>query len=48
MDKGTMVEFGYPYTLLQNKEGTFHKMVEQMGSDTADLLYRLATEVNYS
>ncbi|KAF0759728.1 putative multidrug resistance-associated protein lethal(2)03659 isoform X3 [Aphis craccivora] len=46
MDKGTMVEFGHPYTLLQNKEGTFHKMVEQMGSDTADLLYRLATE-NY-
>lgn len=48
MDKGTMVEFDHPYTLLQNKEGTFHKMVEQMGSDTVDLLYRLATEVNYS
>jgi len=45
MDAGTMVEFDHPHNLLQNREGTFYKMVEETGHDTADVLHKLAAEV---
>lgn len=45
MDAGTMVEFDHPYNLLNNKNGFLHKMVEQTGPVTADLLHSVAAEV---
>lgn len=45
MDAGTVVEFDHPKNLLKNKEGFFHKMVEQTGQTTAHMLHSLAEEV---
>ncbi|VVC32373.1 Hypothetical protein CINCED_3A009972 [Cinara cedri] len=44
MDAGHMVEFDHSFNLLKNNEGYFHKMVEQTGRSTADLLKRTAAE----
>ena len=34
MDAGRKVEFAHPYILLQNSNGYFYKMVEQLGHST--------------
>ncbi|XP_049947426.1 ATP-binding cassette sub-family C member 4-like [Schistocerca serialis cubense] len=44
MDAGRVVEFGHPYSLLQNKEGYFYKMVEQTGSSMSEKLRSIAEE----
>lgn len=45
MDAGSIVEFNHPYTLLENKNGYFYKMVEQTGPSNAKLLHSVAAEV---
>jgi len=47
MDNGKMAEIDHPYSLLQNKEGVFYKMVEQTGPATSGFLHRIAAEVHY-
>ncbi|CAH1738397.1 unnamed protein product [Aphis gossypii] len=44
MNAGTVVEFDHPYILLKNKDGYFHKLVEQTGQSTAQSLMTLAYE----
>lgn len=46
MDDGSMVEFGHPYSLLQNKDGFLYSMVEQSGQAAADMMHRVAAEVD--
>ncbi|XP_014275641.1 probable multidrug resistance-associated protein lethal(2)03659 [Halyomorpha halys] len=46
MDAGTMVEFGHPHILLENKYGFLHKMVQQTGKATEETLTKIASE-NY-
>jgi len=45
MNAGTVVEFDHPYILLKNKDGYFHKMIEQTGQNNAQSLRNLAYEV---
>ncbi|CAH1738396.1 unnamed protein product, partial [Aphis gossypii] len=44
MNTGMVVEFDHPYILLKNKDGYFHKLVEQTGQSTAQSLKTLAYE----
>ncbi|KAJ8957037.1 hypothetical protein NQ314_006614 [Rhamnusium bicolor] len=44
MDSGTMVEFDHPHILLQNKNGTFYKMVEDSSRPMAEQFKRIARE----
>lgn len=44
MDAGIAVEFDEPYLLLQNKEGVFRKMVEELGQQEFDRLYAIAKD----
>ncbi|KAE9537850.1 hypothetical protein AGLY_005822 [Aphis glycines] len=44
LNAGTVVEFDHPYILLKNKDGYFHKLVEQTGQSTAQSLKTLAYE----
>ncbi|CAG9825034.1 unnamed protein product [Phaedon cochleariae] len=44
MDAGQAVEFGHPFSLLQNKQGTFYGLVKQTGSAMAQSLQAIAEE----
>ncbi|CAH1183155.1 unnamed protein product [Phaedon cochleariae] len=44
MDAGRAVEFGHPFSLLQNKQGTFYGLVKQTGSAMAQSLQAIAEE----
>ncbi|XP_069685044.1 ATP-binding cassette sub-family C member 4-like isoform X2 [Periplaneta americana] len=44
MDAGTMVEYDYPYALLQKKNGYFYKLVQETGPQMAEQLYKVAEE----
>lgn len=44
MDAGVKVEFDEPYSLLQNKDGLFHKMVEALGPQEYDRLLAISKE----
>lgn len=44
MDAGQVVELGHPHALLQNKEGSLTKFVNQTGKTTANDLRRIAEE----
>lgn len=44
MDAGVAVEFDEPYSLLQNKNGIFRKMVEALGPHEYDRLYAMAKD----
>ncbi|XP_063235987.1 ATP-binding cassette sub-family C member 4-like [Bacillus rossius redtenbacheri] len=44
MDAGMIMEYGHPYTLLQNKCGYFYKMVAETGSATALQLHQTAAQ----
>lgn len=44
MDAGVAVEFDDPYSLMQNEESTFRKMVEALGPQEYDRLYSLAED----
>lgn len=44
MDAGVAVEFDDPYSLMQNKDSIFRKMVEALGPQEYDRLYSLAKD----
>ncbi|XP_037038321.1 probable multidrug resistance-associated protein lethal(2)03659 isoform X1 [Bradysia coprophila] len=44
IDAGNVVEFGHPYELLQRSDGHLTKLVNQTGSETSDVLMRIAAE----
>lgn len=44
MDAGVAVEFDEPYSLMQNKNGIFRKMVEALGPQEYDRLYAMAED----
>lgn len=44
MDAGIAVEFDEPYTLLQNNDSVFRKMVEALGAQEFDRLYAKAKD----
>lgn len=44
MDAGATVEFDAPYLLMQNKNSIFSKMVEALGSQEYDRLFKIAKE----
>lgn len=44
LDAGTTVEFDAPYSLLQQKDGIFRKMVKALGPQEYDRLYTLAKD----
>lgn len=44
MDGGVAVEFDDPYSLLQNENGVFRKMVEALGPQEYDRLYAIAKD----
>ncbi|KAG4067325.1 hypothetical protein HA402_000316 [Bradysia odoriphaga] len=45
IDAGNAVEFGHPYELLQRSDGHLRKLVNQTGTATADILTRIAAEI---
>ena len=44
MDAGEIREFDTPYALLQNPDGYFYKMAEQMGAEEFENLQRAASD----
>ncbi|KAK4880384.1 hypothetical protein RN001_008530 [Aquatica leii] len=44
MDAGTMVQFDHPYVLLQQTDGIFYGMVQQIGKSMADVLTGIAKD----
>ncbi|KAK5646883.1 hypothetical protein RI129_005347 [Pyrocoelia pectoralis] len=44
LNDGCMIEFGNPYSLLQNTSGVFYGMVLQTGSAMANTLFKIAEE----
>lgn len=44
MDAGVAVEFDSPYSLMQNENSTFRKMVEALGPQEHNRLYTLAKD----
>lgn len=44
MDNGLAVEFGAPYLLLQNEEGVFRKMVDELGAQEFERLRAIAED----
>lgn len=44
MNAGVAVEFDAPYILLQNKEGVFRKMTEELGIQEFDRLFAITKE----
>lgn len=48
MDAGTMVEFGHPHVLLQNRNGFLYGMVQQTGVAMTETLTKVAEEVCYT
>lgn len=44
MDAGTLKEFDHPYKLLQNENGIFYGMVQQLGKGNADTLFLIAEQ----
>ncbi|KAG5894554.1 hypothetical protein JTB14_021536 [Gonioctena quinquepunctata] len=44
MDAGRVVEFDHPFNLLQNKNGVFHRLVEQTGISAAQNLSGIAAK----
>ncbi|KAK4879113.1 hypothetical protein RN001_007259 [Aquatica leii] len=46
MDAGEIIEFDHPYTLLQNHDGMFYRMVQQTEQTMANILINIAKE-NY-
>lgn len=45
MDAGNVVEYDHPYSLLQNKQSFFAKMVAKTGADTEAKCKQIAKEV---
>ncbi|KAM9820901.1 ATP-binding cassette sub-family C member 4-like [Neosynchiropus ocellatus] len=48
LDNGGIVELDRPYRLLQNRDGAFYKLVQQLGPVEADALMESAKRVNCS
>lgn len=44
MDNGTAIEYDAPFLLLQNEDGAFRKMVEQLGPQEYDRLLAIAKD----
>lgn len=45
VDAGKIVEFDHPYLLLKQPEGFLHGLVMQTGSETSNMLYKIAKKV---
>ncbi|XP_010225224.1 PREDICTED: multidrug resistance-associated protein 4-like [Tinamus guttatus] len=48
LDAGRLKEYGEPYILLQEKDGLFYKMVQQVGKTEAAALIETAKRVYFS
>ncbi|XP_035420768.1 ATP-binding cassette sub-family C member 4 isoform X1 [Cygnus atratus] len=48
LDAGRLKEYGEPYILLQEKDGLFYKMVQQVGKTEAASLFETAKRVYFS
>ena len=46
MDSGRLKEYDEPYVLLQNRDGLFYKMVQQLGKAEAAALTETAKQVS--
>ena len=44
IDSGSVVEYDHPHVLLQNPEGQFYSMVQQLGAQQAKILSQIAKE----
>ena len=44
LDNGRVVQYDHPYTLLQQTDGQFAKMVRQAGSDEEERLLKIAKD----
>lgn len=47
LDEGKIVEFDHPYNLLKDENGFLYSMVDQTGPENADLLRKIASEVQF-